>query len=385
MTNKIKVLYFIPELGTGGTERLIYDLCRLLDSESFTPSVCSFHSGSYEHKLREYGIKVHLLVGQDRLPASRSIFSKLRGFINRVSALDAILLSENINIINSHHLGSLFHLVFSRERRRRIWIHTEHIRPDIEYVGSQLLKCASWLYKRPDVVTGVSSEVVSYYTKELGVAPEKCRLVLNGVNVAAFSRTVEVVRKRQEVGLLDTDIVVGTMANLRPQKNHKNLIRAFAQARKKAPNLKLLLAGDGECRSDLEELACKLDVSNGILFLGHRTDAEELMAIIDIYCLPSFYEGMPLSIMEAWAAGKPVVATDVLGIREIVRDQENGLLVRSDDSSALADALLKMIQDDKLQQTIANNGRNLAHAECSIEQMVARYESIYRNLMVSES
>lgn len=300
-----------------------------------------------------------------------------------MSALDAILHSENINIINSHHLGALFHLIFSRERRRRAWVHTEHIRPDIEYVGSPILKFAPWLYKRPDVVTGVSSEVVSYYNKELGISSEKCRLVLNGVNVSAFSRTVDVVRKRREVGLLDTDIVVGTMANLRPQKNHKNLIKAFAKVRKQVPNLKLLLAGDGECRFDLEGLACNLDVSDGILFLGHRTDAEELMAIMDIYCLPSFYEGMPLSIMEAWAAGKPVVATNVLGIREIVKDRETGLLVESDNSSALADALLVILRDDKLRQTIAENGRKLAHAECSIEQMVARYESIYSNSMIS--
>ncbi len=376
----IKILYVIPELTSGGTERLVFDLCRLIDTGTFAPSVCAFHSGSYEQQLRDLGIPVHLLVGETRLSVERNLLSKISDFKGRVKALDGIIGAGQFDIINSHHIGTLLHLFFSRECRRRFWMHTEHIRPDIENAGSTLLRAASWLYRRPNILSGVSAAVISYYQETLGIAPEKTRLVLNGINVTAFSRSVDAVCKRLELGLSERDVVVGTMANLRPQKNHKNLVTAFALVRNQLPGLKLLLAGDGECRRELEAQARTLGVVDRVLFLGHRTDADELMAVLDVYCLPSLYEGMPLSIMEAWAAGKPVVATDVLGTREIVQDGVTGILVPSDNPEALASALLKVIEDTSLRSTLADNGRKLAFEKCSIEQMIGKYELLYREL-----
>lgn len=376
----LKILYFIPQLDTGGTERLVFDLCRLSDAGAFSPVVCAFHSGAYEQQLRDRGIPVHVLVGATRLSVNRGVVTKVRDYWDRVEALDNILRTEQIDIINSHHLGTLVHLLFSRERRRRVWMHTEHIRPDTEYAGSSMLKVASLLYNLPNVITGVSAAVIDYYQKTLGIAAKKTRLVLNGVNVAAFSKQVDTVRKRHELGIMASDIVIGTMANLRRQKNHKNLLSAFALMRQQLPNLKLLLAGEGECRGELEEQTRNLGIDDGVTFLGHRTDAEELMAVLDIYCLPSFYEGMPLSIMEAWAAGRPVVATDVLGIREIVNHEVNGILVPGDNPEALATALVRVITDHSLRTLLAEKGRTLAHEECTIEQMIKKYEHLYLEL-----
>lgn len=375
---KISVLYFIPELGTGGTERLVFDLCRLLDRSVFIPSVCTFKGGSYAERLRETGVAVYHLAGEKTDSGSESILHKVRQFHARVTLLDEVMEKNGIDIINSHHLGPLFHVAFGRQRKQRHWIHTEHIRPDIENAGSGYLYMTGWAYRFPDLVSGVSREVIDYYTGNIGVAADRTRLVLNGVNVQAFAKQGDPLAKRHELGLSQDDFVVGVMANLRPQKNHKNVITALSLISKSYPKLKLVLAGDGSCRAELEQLVQEYSLENRVLFLGYREDAEGLMEMFDVYCLPSFYEGMPLSIMEAWAAGKPVVATDVLGIRELVQDGVNGLLVASDDPTALSEGLKRVIDDDGFRSLIAANGEAIAHAECSIDRMVEKYEGLYR-------
>ncbi|MBW4055428.1 MAG: glycosyltransferase [Proteobacteria bacterium] len=379
---KISILYFIPELGTGGTERLVFDLCRLLDRAAFTPSVCTFTGGNYVERLREAGVDVCLLTDENTYSKSKSVLQKVRQFRARVSLFDEIIKKNCIDIINSHHFGPLLHMAYGRERNRRVWMHTEHIRPDIENAGSRYLPLTRWAYRLPDLVSGVSQEVINYYTETIGVTSERTRLVLNGVNVKAFAKQGNPVAKRHELGLSSEDFVIGIMANLRPQKNQKNAIIAFSLICENYPRLKLVLAGDGNCRPELERLVRENRLENKVHFLGYRSDAEELMEIFDVYCLPSFYEGMPLSIMEAWSAGKPVVATDVLGTRELVKDGMNGVLVPTNDPVALGKGLKRVIDDNYFRSLISANGEAFAHAECSIDRMVEKYEMLYRAAVI---
>lgn len=375
---KTSVLYFIPELGTGGTERLVFDLCRLLDRSAFTPSVCTFKGGCYVERLREAGVNVHLLTDENTYSTSKSVMQRVGQFRARVSLLDEIIKKYDIDMIHSHHFGPLLHMLYGRARKQRFWIHTEHIRPNIENAGSRYLPLTGWAYRFPNLVSGVSREVVDYYIESIGVVRERTRLVTNGVDVKAFAKRGNPLAKRQELGLSAEDFIIGIMANLRPQKNQKNAIIALSLICMNYPGLKMVLAGDGSCRPELERLVRDNSLENRVHFLGHRSDAEELMEIFDVYCLPSLYEGMPLSIMEAWSAGKPVVATDVLGTRELVQDGVNGVLVQSDDPAALGEGLRRVIDDIDFRSLIAANGEEFAHAECSIDRMVEKYEMLYR-------
>lgn len=380
---KISILYFIPELGTGGTERLVFDLCRLLDSSAFTPSVCTFKGGSYVERLRDFGVKVHLLTDETAHSTSKSVMQKIGQFRARVALLDETIKNNGIDLVHSHHFGPLLHMAYGRGRKQRFWLHTEHIRPDIENAGSRYLPLTGWAYRFPDLVSGVSREVVSYYTENIGVIRERTRLVLNGVDVKAFAKQGDSSAKRHELGFSSEDFLVGIMANLRPQKNHQNAIIALSLIYENYPGLKLVLAGDGSCRPELERLVRDNSLEGRVHFLGHRPDAEELMEVFDVYCLPSLYEGMPLSIMEAWSAGKPVVATNVLGIRELVQDGVNGVLVQTDDPVALGEGLKRVIADKDFRTMIAANGKAFAHSECSIERMVEKYENLYREAVLT--
>jgi glycosyltransferase involved in cell wall biosynthesis len=142
----------------------------------------------------------------------------------------------------------------------------------------------------------------------------------------------------------------------------------------------LVLAGDGPCRKELEQLARELAVADRVHFLGHRLDAPDVMAMFDVYCLPSVYEGMPLSILEAWSAGKPVVATDVTGIREIVIHETNGLLVPVNDPQALADQFHRVLGDRELRERISLQGQRFALEKCTMAGMVRQYEELYEQV-----
>jgi L-malate glycosyltransferase len=379
----IRILYFIPVFGTGGTERLVLDLCRLLDQEAFNAEVSVFTTGSFEQELQKIGKKVHTIAGDQGRTGEKSVLRKLQDFRSRCRTLASLLDELKPDILHTHHIGPLLHLLPLRNRMKNVsWIHTEHIRPDIDRANNppRILSLAKYAFRLPDRVTGVSEAVGEYFRTVAHVPEKNVTTILNGVDVDAFSRAVAVDVKRRELGFSSDDFLVGTIGNLRQQKNHRSLLLAFSMIAAAHPRMRLLLAGDGEFRGALESLAHEKGIASRVHFLGHRLDAPEIMAVLDLYCLPSFYEGMPLSVLEAWSAGKPVVATDVVGIREIVRHDVNGVLVPSDRPEMLAQALLRVMGDGELRETISRNGQRFAMAECGIRQMVRRYEQLYRQV-----
>src|SRR5205823_4337247 len=157
-------------------------------------------------------------------------------------------------------------------------------------------------------------------------------------------------------------------ANLRPQKNHESLLRAFAKLLPVVPEAWLVLVGDWERRPMLEALAGSLGIRDRVKFLGCRLDVPELYPVFDVYCLPSHYEGMPLTVLEAMSAGKPVVGTRVVGIQEVITDGQTGLLAAPNDPPALAQALLRVRRDAGLGPRLADAARAYinAHGRLSI-------------------
>jgi glycosyltransferase involved in cell wall biosynthesis len=209
---------------------------------------------------------------------------------------------------------------------------------------------------------------------------DRIHTVPNGIDINCFKRFSNSELKRIELGLKLTDEVIGCVGNLRPEKNHQNVLRAFALIAAQHPHLNLVLCGDGDCRRDLEGLAKQLKVAERVLFLGYRLDTAEIMATFDIFCLPSKYEGMPISILEAWASGKPVVATDVAGIRDLIVNGENGILVSPNNPGKLAKGIMMVLKNEQLRDKIRINGSRLVSEKYGIKKMVTSYERLYRLL-----
>jgi glycosyltransferase involved in cell wall biosynthesis len=202
---------------------------------------------------------------------------------------------------------------------------------------------------------------------EQGVGrPEKYRVIPNGVDLARFALPREPVRGRI--------LMVGRLA---PPKRPDLALRALARARERIQEAELWVVGDGPLRADAERLAGELGVAEGVRFLGHREDVPELLAGADCALLASDYEGCPLSVVEAMAAGVAVAATDAGGTGELVRPGKTGALSAKDDANGLAQALEQVLAQPA---ELGAAGRKIAEAELSLDTMVGRLVALYDEL-----
>jgi glycosyltransferase involved in cell wall biosynthesis len=376
----------IPSLGTGGTERLVTDLVTHLDPGRFNITVCSHQDGLFGQYLARQGYRVHLLTDGLSRAGSHAV-RKLQSLGRRVLRLRDLAARERIDIIHTHHLGPLLHALLAGLGSRR-WrlVHTEHIRPDVEtgYPG-WLVRCGPWMFPSADVVTGVSDAVGAYFREEARLDFPRVRVIYNGVDVDEFAGPHDGAAKRAELGISPQDWVIGMVGSLRPQKNHQLLLRAFARLFPSVSEARLVLAGDGELRRPLETLAAELGIQDRVHFLGPRSDVAELLSTFDLYCLPSHYEGMPLTVFEAMAAGVPIVATRVVGIREVVRDGETGLLVPPNDPNALAQALMQARRNPRLCEELSIAGRQYVDTHAHLKNMVGQYADLYEQVVTGLS
>ncbi len=384
LPERIKLLYVIPSFGTGGTERLVADLVTHLDPNRFDVSVCIQQGGLIGQELARRGYRVHTLDDSLTRGAPAAV-RKLRSLGGRVASLRALIRREQIDVVHTHHIGPLIHAFLAGFRSRRWrWVHTEHIRPDVDTGYPRwLVRVGGWMFSSTDMVTGVSDAVGAYFHECNRAAHDRVRVIYNAVDVDRFAESHDGAAKRRDLGIPLEAWVIGLVANLRPQKNHELLLHAFARLLLKEPVARLVLAGDGNLRGALEALAHQLGVQDQVHFLGARSDVPELFATFDVYCLPSHYEGMPLTLFEAMAAGKPVVATSVVGIREVVTDGKTGLLVPPDDPDALAQALMRVRQDRHLCRTLAEAGREYAYMHARLKDMVDQYAALYEQVLAA--
>jgi glycosyltransferase involved in cell wall biosynthesis len=207
-------------------------------------------------------------------------------------------------------------------------------------------------------------------------------VIPNGVGAAALERIPGArERVRAELGLPEDALVVGAAARLTDQKDPQCLVEAmrYVVGRSTRP-VYLVWAGDGELLDDVRALAAKIGVGDRCRFLGFRRDVRSVMCSFDVVALTSHYEGLPYVILEAMALGLPVVATDVVGTRDVVHDGVNGFLVPPKSPTAVASALLRLLEDSGLRERQGHQGRRLVAEQYSLAAMMERLEALYAEL-----
>ncbi|MCG0276569.1 MAG: glycosyltransferase family 4 protein [Thermosediminibacteraceae bacterium] len=198
-----------------------------------------------------------------------------------------------------------------------------------------------------------------------------------GVDLKRYFREGHVRKQvRYELGLKDDDICILTVAELIPNKNHLQLINAIEKVTQNS-NIFCFFAGDGELKEKLKKYVKEKKMEHSIKFLGFRRDIPELLAASDIFCLMSLREGLPRCIMEAMAAGKPVIATDVRGNRDLVQNGVNGILVPVNDVEATAKAIESLSCEEKLRQRMGKEGRRIIE-DFSLEKVLMEMDEIYK-------
>jgi glycosyltransferase involved in cell wall biosynthesis len=382
---KVKVLFFIPVFDTGGTEKIVFDLLSHLDAGCYKKHLCTFFPGEYDRLIKHFDIQRHTLVKD--IGNSKKFFPiKIYNFVCRLISLNKIINDHSINIIHTHHMGPLVHIfcLLKTKSVRIPWIHTEHNIPNlIDFHNTfPLGHFALKMLRAPDFITGVSEKLCFHLKNEYHINDKKLVFIPNGVDVDFFADRNNRDKTRKEIGLVTEDEVIGCIGNLRREKNHRFLLEAFAALKKIRPRAKIVLCGDGECRSELQDMAYQLNIRNDIFFLGYRFDIPSILSTFDVFCLPSKYEGMPLSIFEAWASGTPVIATDVVGIRDLVAHGQDGFLVPVDDANRLAEGIIELLANSELKQKIVESGRQRVYQKYSLSSMVKSYSDLYERALV---
>jgi glycosyltransferase involved in cell wall biosynthesis len=174
---------------------------------------------------------------------------------------------------------------------------------------------------------------------------------------------------------------VGCVASFRPVKGHRYLIEAVARVFESRKDVHLLLVGDGPLRHELESLSRSLGLADNIHFLGERADAALLFSSFDVAVLASLHEGLPNTVIEAMAAGSPVVATAVGGVVELIADGETGYLIPPSDPAALAESIAMVLADTKRSASVAGRARDFVRVNFGVNRMVESVEKLYQEVM----
>jgi len=226
----------------------------------------------------------------------------------------------------------------------------------------------------------VSSEIRAELVAA-GAAPDRVRVVLNGIDDRAFRRErARAPGIRSALGLASGEVAIGSVARLAPEKRFDVLLGAFAALRKERPELRLLIAGDGPARADLERTAASLGVADACRFLGNRPDVIDLHHAFDLFVQSSEYEGTPNTVLEAMALETPIIATDVGGTGELVRHEVEGLLVQRGDADAIVRAVRRAIGEPEATARRVAAARARVENELSFDARMRAVEAVYEEL-----
>jgi glycosyltransferase involved in cell wall biosynthesis len=365
----LHVCHAVLRLDVGGLERVVLDLVRQAVREGHRATVlCVERPGTLAPLAADLGARV---VCADKPPGFRP------ELVGRIAEL---LREDRPDVLHTHQLGAL--LYAGRAARRAkvpVVVHTEHGK---HYADRWRARFLGWFAARAARRVFAVSDDIRRELRDRGIVPPgKVACVPNGVDTDRFDVADDPAGLRHEFGLPADGPVIGTVGRLTALKRQDVLLRGFA--RLQHPTARLLIVGDGPAREELVNLAAGLGVTDRVVFAGYRERPERALAAMDVFALTSDSEGMPLAVLEAWAAGKPVVATRVGGVPELIADGRTGLLISAGDDAALARHLDHLLADPPFAARLGAAGRETVRDRYDTRVMAGAYLRHYRALLRS--
>jgi glycosyltransferase involved in cell wall biosynthesis len=362
---RVRVVEILATGTNGGAQEHLFSLLSRLDQTRYDASVVALSSGSAVRKLQRAGVDVTVIDEPDDADAIR--------------ALTALLADVQPDVIHTHMyradvVGTKASIALAEMGRRRPYlvstVHSSRVR------SAEDRELIRQLTPSMDQLIAVSKSIERKITDEHRTGAP-VRLIYNGVDLERYDHQDPCCTLRDEYGMEPGSQIVGVVARLEPEKGHQTLIEAWPDVLKKVPGAYLLIVGEGSRRDYLEQLAAAHKVAHRVVFAGRRDDVPAVTAALDVAVLPSWREAQGLSVLEAMALSRPVVASDVGGIPEMIEDGVTGLLVEHDNPTALAAAIVRLLTDHVFADTIARAGHDLVHDRFCIELMVKAIEEIY--------
>ncbi|AUX48869.1 hypothetical protein SOCE26_104120 [Sorangium cellulosum] len=373
----VKVAHVVLALNVGGLERVVLRLLERMERGRFVPVVCALQEpGALADELARLDVPLVVVARKPGLDPGLSV--RLAAWLRR----------EGVRLVHTHNPGPHLYGALAAALARaaslpardaggpRV-VHTKHGRNYPTDKRKVLVnRVATALTDR---VVAVSDDARAVALDVERVDPAKVVTILNGVDTEVF-RPGDAGAARARLGVPAAGYHVGCVARLSPEKDHATLLAAFARLREVRPDAHMTLIGDGQLRPALEQQASRLGLGGAVTFAGTRGDVAELLPAFDVFALASLTEGISLTLIEAAAAGLPIVATRVGGNPEILREGETGLLVSPGAPETLAAALEAVaVRDDRAEMGL--RGRARVVERFGIERMARAYEDLYDEVL----
>ena len=361
------ILYLIYGFRIGGAERHLLDLCKGLDRRKFRPEIIYFHRD--EQMLSEYrqaGIPCTIFPVKGGELTLREIW-RLSRVIKKLSP-DVV----HVHLFHASRFGTLAAFLAGSKRI----VRTKHnVREPGRKPGK---RDRLWRLFLPLILTRIVA-VSRAIAKQIRTP----YVIYNGIDTDYFDPkfidpTTHAAYAR-DFGV-DGSPVIGIAARLTRQKGHPVLLKAFSQLVSDWPNAQLLIAGEGEELRTLEVLTHDLNLTEHVQFLGSIRNVREFLAVLDIFVHPSHYEGLGIAVIEAMSMARPIVATNLDGLAELITDGVDGLLVEPNNPAALAAAMNRVLRDPALAEQLGRQARKRVVENFSLETMISKYEELYLEL-----
>jgi len=365
-------------LKVGGAQRHLTEVLRRIDRRRFCPQIWTLRGeGELIREVEGFGIPVRSFGLGERLRDRKSLPLLVRAarqlrqenvqivhcylsVANVVGALAATLARVPILLVSKRSLDQY-------QRRAEMWGHRA-------------------VNRRADRVLANAHAVKRFVAREERCPPAKIVVIPNGINddFAMGGSNGHRSHQRAALGLDPGDPVVGTLGRLVWKKGHEYFLNAAAAVMRQIPQATFVLIGDGPLRQTLEQQAAALGIGSRVKFLGQRTNSPAMLAMLDVFVLPSVIEGMPNVVLEALALAKPVVVTDVGGNPEIVTDGETGLVVPARQPAPMANRIVRLLRDDKLACRLGAAGQSFVGQHFRFRNTLDAMENLYEQLLVEK-
>lgn len=360
------ILHTIESGGPGGAETVVLSLVKRLNTERFKSVVLLPPGPWLNPRLRELGVPV--------IEVSWKAWYDPRGPL----ALAKAIREYGVDLIHSHLPGQNFYSCIAGAVTGCKTLVTYHGPVEFQDGDSLKGKVKLWFVRnaadRAVVVCNMVKEILVQY----GFRQDRISVIHNGIDSAPYS-VPSAGTLRSELGLRSDVRLIGMIANIRQSKGYDILVRACAEVCQMFPTAKFVAVGDVDdvLAAPIKKLVAELSLEDRFIFLGFRSDISNILSALDVFVLSSTSEGMPLSVLEAMASGKAIVATQCGGIPEIVDNGHNGLLVPPSDSSALAATITDLLSDRSKAERFGANAQIKFQKEFTVSRMIERYEQLY--------
>jgi len=371
-----RIIHITNDMEIGGVQGKIVSLLKNLkpnDMQFYVATVAA--SGPLSVQLRNLGIQTRYFpcIG-------RALFIR---WINlyQVWRLSQWIKELEIDIVRTHlFLGGFIGRIAALLVRAPIIIHTEHN----TYIWKRFyhIWIDRFLARFTKIIVAVSREVMRFTVEQERIDKEKFVVIYNGIDLRDFNIQKED-SLRGEFKIPRDSVLVGSIGRLVSQKGFEYLINAARDVSKVVPNAYFLIIGDGPLRHRLQEIAESFGISRNVIFTGYRRDISRILGSLDIFVLSSLIEGFPNALMEAMACARPVIATMVGGVPELISQDENGLLVYPSDSQALCVAIISLIKDGDKARMLGEAAKRLITEKFGIDNMAKETERLYRKVTVT--